>query len=152
MDSSSLCLWLLFFHDQRLGQFLPLAFVGHFDGAARFLTEHVGVIIFSGERRRQVLTAEIVDELQLCLVVTFDLCLHDDPAERVVHLPKVSGQFAIEFLSWHLNILIIKINAQVDIILTINKVRVKSFAVRLGLKPYAKHCKYDGLKQSFFHV
>jgi hypothetical protein len=52
--------------------------------------------------------------LQFGLLLVLYFTRSDDPAERVVFLAQIPWQLTIERLPWHLNILIVEIDAEVD--------------------------------------
>ena len=104
---------------QRLGQFAPLALMGHLDGAAGALAQLVGGVVETKQGGGQVLRAEVVDHLELGLACRFHLGRCNDPAERVALLAQIARQLAVEVLSGYADVLVVKIDAQVDLILII---------------------------------
>ena len=107
--------------------------MGYLDGAARALLQHVQAVVLACQRGTEVFRAEVVDELHLGLVVAFQLAGGNDPSERVVLLAKIARQRTVQFLSGHLDVLFIEVDAQVHIIFIIYKVRAKRFAFRVLL-------------------
>jgi hypothetical protein len=67
----------------------------------------------------EVLAAIVVDERYFSLVDFLDFAGGNDPTERVVEFAQESGQFAVEGLPGHLDVLIVEIDAQVNIVLII---------------------------------
>ena len=104
---------------QGLGQFLPLALGGYLDGVACALAQDVDRVVLAREGGREVFAAKVVDELQRGFVVVFHLTGGDDPAEGVVFLAQKAGEVAVEFLSGDDDVLIVEINAQVDVVFVI---------------------------------
>ena len=117
---------------QGAWQLHPLAILGHLDGAARTLAQGVDGVVVAGEGGREVLAAEVVDELQFGLAVALDGAVGDDPAEGVVALAEESGQLAVELLAGDGDVLVVEVDAQVYLILIIIKVRAKGVALLLG--------------------
>lgn len=103
------------FEDDGLGKLLPFAVVGHFDGASRDVLQDVGGVVDADEVGTEVFAAVVVDELDDCQLVVFDLARGDGPAEGVVELAQIAGQLAVECLTGHLDVLVVEIDLQVDI-------------------------------------
>ena len=132
--SCHIVLFLLAFEFENLGEFLPLAVLGHFEGGAFLLFQDIGGIVLHGEGGGEVLRAVIIDQVEAGRIVVLYLGRGDDPAEGVVLLAEIARQHAIQLLSWHLDILIVEIDVQIDIILIIEKVRAKGRAIPLLCK------------------
>lgn len=101
--------------------------MGYLDGAARALLQYVQAVVLACQCGTEVFRAEVVDELHLGLVVAFQLAGGNDPTERVVLLAQIARQRTIKFLSRHLYVLFVEVDAQVDAIFFIYKVREKRF-------------------------
>ena len=122
----------LTFEFQRLGEFLPLAVLGHLEGGATFLLEDIGGVVLQGEGGGEVFGAVIVDEGEGGRLVVLDLCRGDDPAEGVVFLAEIAWQRAVEFLSRHFYILVVEVDLEEDLIFIIIYVRAERSTFALG--------------------
>jgi hypothetical protein len=89
------------------------------------LTEQIDGIVLSCKGGCEVFAAKIVDELERSLMVTLYLTRGDDPAEGVIDLAEISGKVTVKLLSRDANVLVVEINAQIDVIFIIIKVRAK---------------------------
>ena len=112
----------------------------HFDGAASTLLQDVSGVILSFQGSGQVLAAEVVDELHEGLLFAFDLARRDDPAERSSLLAQIAWQFSVKLLARDSDVLVVEVNAHIDLIFFIIKVRAKGVVFLLGI--YAQ--SYDG--------
>lgn len=116
-----------------LGQFLPLAVVGHLQRAAFNLLQHIDRVALCLQRGCQVFATIVVDQLKGGrLTAIVDFCRGDQPAEGVVLFPQVTGQFAVEILSGDGDVLSIEIDSEIYLIFFINKVRAKWLFALLG--------------------
>jgi hypothetical protein len=89
------------------------------------LTEQIDGVVLSCKGGCEVFAAKIVDELERSLMVTLYLTRGNDPAEGVIDLAEISRKGAVKLLSRNANILVVEINAQIDVIFIIIKVRAK---------------------------
>ena len=101
------------------GKLLPFSLVGHLDGVASPLAKHVNRVVLARECGRQVFAAKVVDELQGGLMVILDFARRNHPAERVVLLAQIAGQRSVELLPRNGDVLLVEIDAQIDIIFII---------------------------------
>ena len=96
------------------------------------MAKDIDGVVLLGKGGCQVLRAVIVDEGYSGGLSRY-LCRGDDPAEGVVVLAKIARQLSVELLSGHVDVLIVEIDAQVDFVFLIFKVRTKDGAVALRL-------------------
>ena len=98
---------------------MPFTVLRHLEGRAAFLFENVNGVILTGVGSGEVLRTVIVDQVERSRFAVFYLGRGDYPAIGLVLLTEIAGQRAIELLTWHFDVFVVEVDAQVDIILII---------------------------------
>ena len=110
---------------------LPLAFVGHLDGAAGTLLQNEDAVALFDERSAEIFASKVVDEADVCLVWADYLAVGDDPDEVVVDLTQVSWQFSEKVVGRDNDVFLVEIDVQVDAIFFVGEVAFEVCAVIL---------------------
>ena len=115
-----------FCEDQRFGQLLPFPVFGNFQRTATCLFQQVGGVTLQGEGSGEIFAAKIVDHRHDNLSASFFLDRCDRPAERIVFLSEIARKFTIDLLSGDDDILVLKIDSQINVVFLIGEISTES--------------------------